>query len=429
MSASVASRLYRHAIESIFAFVSLEDLAALLCINHEWRAAVSSMACCSLEWSLTKSTIQIPLMCASPAARHITSIEYEDNTKGGVMSNQLALMRLHLPRLAKLTVCLAADDALTPDNFPAHLTYLHVLVHYCATSAVTQSVIDAIAQLSSLESLFFYAHDDQGWHPLRCTMSFAPLAHLPRLRSLYVNDVVMSATNVLELRNLHALRVLHGSCAGHDLTPDTLFAAPHKLLLTELGWTSIKTDRDAAGLATLTDMVKLELHANAVGHADFLQSMPQLTDLNMQFSQCFDAQPVDVLRVVTTLQRCTQLKKLTLIRGDFRPTPTQCIRFLSCMPLLAELCVDVTGFTSLAWLSVGTLPHTLRDLALSSENRSMPFTEMHHLHTLLKLETLGIDDRLTEYNRHHPAFQPYKVPSVRMPALRTLYFHNYRGED
>jgi hypothetical protein len=37
------ARLYRHALESVFAFCSLEELAMLLRVSKEWAAAVNSM--------------------------------------------------------------------------------------------------------------------------------------------------------------------------------------------------------------------------------------------------------------------------------------------------------------------------------------------------------------------------------------------------
>jgi hypothetical protein len=38
-----AARLYRHALESVFAFCSLLELVPLLCVSKEWATAVNSM--------------------------------------------------------------------------------------------------------------------------------------------------------------------------------------------------------------------------------------------------------------------------------------------------------------------------------------------------------------------------------------------------
>jgi Leucine-rich repeat (LRR) protein len=413
----MVSRLYRHAIESILSFASLQELAALLCVNHEWRAAVNSMAPCSFEMSCTNDVTQLPLMCASPIARHITCLYVFEHA---CTSKLLELMQLRMPRLAKLGVYLVGDEKLQPHIFPVHLTELCVSILHYTKCGEAQSVIDAIAQLPWLEKLSLEPHDDE-WRLVRCNISFAPLAQLPRLYSLCIYDMIVSKENARELRSLYGLRELQCRYVGDNLTPGTLLASPHKLSITTLGWTSLGTDEDDAGLSTLIDMVQLNLYDNRLGHADFLQCMPQLTDLNMQFST---GRPTDALRIVTSLKSCTMMKTLALLHGAFCPTSAHLTSFLSCMPMLTELGVDVSSLTSLAWLSAGALPQTLIILTLSGNDRNMPFSEMHHLHALRNLKTLGIDNQLTVHNRHDPSFQPYKVPSTLIPSLRTLFFHN-----
>ena len=59
------SRLYRHALESIFGFLSLADLSRVLAVSRSWSAAVSSM--CSIDVTLESLPAAVPLfeLCAS----------------------------------------------------------------------------------------------------------------------------------------------------------------------------------------------------------------------------------------------------------------------------------------------------------------------------------------------------------------------------
>ena len=104
-AAAPVARLYRHAVESIFAFASVAVLAALLCVSRERRAAVSSMAPCKLERDGSRKD-ELPQLCASPLARHIHELGMYD---GQPASADVALLCSRMPHLMELNVRLAPD--------------------------------------------------------------------------------------------------------------------------------------------------------------------------------------------------------------------------------------------------------------------------------------------------------------------------------
>ena len=53
-----AARLYKHALESIFAFLSLKELSAVLAVSHSWSSAVDSMRSLGAVWP-TELTMQL----------------------------------------------------------------------------------------------------------------------------------------------------------------------------------------------------------------------------------------------------------------------------------------------------------------------------------------------------------------------------------
>ena len=112
---SPAMRVYRHALESIFAMLTLEDLAHILAVSRSWSAAVGSMKLiqASMERDARKSRIggkvfrplpPIARIVGSPLLRHLVTIQIEDASRHWTPLNcaSLGLLAQHAPNLTSL---------------------------------------------------------------------------------------------------------------------------------------------------------------------------------------------------------------------------------------------------------------------------------------------------------------------------------------
>ncbi len=84
---SPAGMLYAHALESIFAFATLQELSRLLAVCRGWQAAVLSLRLQALSWSIDSAytpALQehrmdtVALISASRLRRHISHIGREN---------------------------------------------------------------------------------------------------------------------------------------------------------------------------------------------------------------------------------------------------------------------------------------------------------------------------------------------------------------
>jgi hypothetical protein len=116
-SASVhpSSLLYRHALESVFAFCSLKELSAVHCVSKGWQSAVHSMR--SLDASVELSSAALLQMLHSPLRRHIFFLSRSSTLPHPLVTlscAQLALLVEPMQHLGSLSVILtlpAGDDA------------------------------------------------------------------------------------------------------------------------------------------------------------------------------------------------------------------------------------------------------------------------------------------------------------------------------
>ena len=328
--------LYAHALESIFVFASLVELARLLCVSRSWQAAVSSMQpigaplprnpCVSLSHSryhtrqdeererqrMHTDCAYIARVCASRLRRHVIHVGGEDYHFDRLLltEEQLHMLPDALPRLVHLRVWVHSDGAV-PLRFPPRLRILHL--HLRGGMVERATALDA---------------------------TFACLAHLPHLEELTVAEDRLAGSS------------LHPS-ASHGVHAAAHVAMHHSL-------------KDL----TIMDSRCLSL--------DFLAAFPKLHRLTLSNVK----QPDGAALPLTSLQRCFHLHSLTVLDG-MAPAP-------SMLPFALDY-LELHGCSylpSLSFLSSSAWPHVLTHLEVRSVKPRLPLSELEHIMELWRLERL-----------------------------------------
>jgi len=216
---ATAACLYRHALESIFAFLSLAQLGRVLAVSRSWRSAVSSMRCID-------ATVESLPIGDSRLARHIGTLGSSDARFAARQTD------LHLASLCMSGLHTLCCDMLGPtdDNllFPPSLTHLAVRVPDNATSTKINKLIVAISQIPKLNSLLLQLQC------LHSTVSFAPFRRGP-LRELELQldmlhrlfERTLTQAQADDVRAMPNLTHIHLPFYIGDLR--MLLRAPHEL--------------------------------------------------------------------------------------------------------------------------------------------------------------------------------------------------------
>jgi len=397
--------LHRHALESIFAFLPLTTFAAVTHVSKAWCAAVLSMAPHLLVYVPSREEHLRPLL-HSPLRRRVSHLSM--SLQSLCSSAELAQLADRMSHLRELDAFLGDISAI----FPPQLRSLRVV----QSSGVTQAVIDAIAHLQHLTSL--------RWNDVAPGVHLAPLTQVNTLTALeplecgkHADDVAAFAR---QLRAVHQLRSLQACSSERCILPlSVLLAPPHQCQLTDLQ-AACHSQAEAALLASLPTLTRLQQLGFPLPHADFLTSLPALTTLRIVFA---GGNQVDVPRCLAALQTCTRMQELTMHSTCFHVTSTQLASCLQRMPLLHTLSLGrCQGLQSLAFLSAGSLRSTLTALRLSECAPRLPLTEMQHVYALRHLRELELSDRLFSSALHFPQLRFHTPPSPLLPQLEEFAY-------
>jgi hypothetical protein len=206
---STAARLYRHALESVFAFCSLRELASLLCVSKEWSNAVRSMRSLAVVIDCSSDESRLLLLCMSPLAAHVGTLKESSNITQSLAA--LHVLAFRLPHLHNLQYSMMGSWM--PLIFPARLRTLSLRlqakVDVFAPFSDKQhhdlnAAIRIVATLPLLEELTLAALGARS-----CCL--APLVQAPSLRSLHLRltQHVFDQTAVTDaLRDMPHLRSL-----------------------------------------------------------------------------------------------------------------------------------------------------------------------------------------------------------------------------
>jgi hypothetical protein len=376
------TRLYRHALESIFAFCSLSELVSVVRVSKNWAAAVQSMRPLGAAhfdvWSLAR-------VCASRLSRHVGSLRWSPQSPS---VDALSVLSLRLPHLHTLR-CWFCDDW-SSLVFPARLRRLDVLF---ASAIDFHDVLDgqldigpairAIAALPLLESFTLKAEAEI----TRCCLS--PLVDAPALShlalELYCADALDSTVNIEALRNMPHLRSL-------EFTPSTdtlarMLEPPQTMQLDTL-CVNYFTAEHGAAIVHLPSLTDLQFNLWST-HTDFLCRLPNLHRLELK-CDVTDEMP-DATRIMQSLHSLTGLTELSLIGESLRFTPTHLLACLTHMPLLTSLQLSqMTALDSLCFLSTGPITYSLIKLTFIGFDPPLRLAELVHVNALTGLRTLRL---------------------------------------
>ncbi len=405
-------------MESIFAFCSLKEIAALMAVSHSWQSSVLRMRPIEGRFSVASSAA-VQQMCASRLSRHVVHLK-QHNERALLKAVPFNLLSLYMPHLQSIDAVISCAG-FQPLLFPSHLRQLKLSIGGVAVKSPLpsdlQATLASIAQLAELEQLTLGDWIRQ--------VSLSPLLTMPQLRSLHLYGI--HALNV-SMNHLEVLRQLHQL---HELVSPVslaqLLAPGHRLRLRTFE-SDLATQVECDALATMPLLTRVKLNDCECAHVDSLTQLPQLQHLTLSFRPSAE-QPVNSPRIVAALSQCSQLTALTVNSWDGRNavfTSEQQLRdCLQSLPLLRSL--DVSGcrnISSLSFLTSGPVTTTLTRLRLARFSPRLPVTELQHLLHLRSLERVDLV-RLFERDLTSEEVAPFTPPSQLMPTLRSCF--SYHG--
>ena len=371
-----ASILHRHALESIFAFLELSELAAALRVSRDWLAAVGLMRRLQLEVRRPAAAALVE-MTRSLMGRHVSSL-----WAVRLDTDALAVLADRMAHLRCLHYVLQLPLSGRPLIFPANLRRLQIHMAGPAGAADISAALGAIGRLSLLEELTVW--------PLGHTaqLSFAPLAGLPRLRSLSVwppkDAREFSDAQVDELRALPRLQQLN----VHPTLPllRRLLRQPHNLQWQNISLPDLLNDEAAALLPQLPTLTVIE-RSTSCSRFDWLARLPNLRDVRLSFEWPKDA-AARADSLVAGLRCCTKIEILELSDcADL--TADRLANLLPRLPQLRELRLHCLRVDSLSFLAQPPLTSQLRRLELW-HCLWLPPGELRHVHSLRGLTKLEL---------------------------------------
>jgi hypothetical protein len=432
--------LYRHALESIFAFCSVTELASVLRVSKDWAAAVQSMRPLDGQVGYMQSDL-LQHLCASRLARHVGSLfcsMWPIGAPAPPLSDtalvEVAQRMVNLRRLAWKSSVIADTVAVLESRFvfPVRLRHFGLQVvpankeappSASSWSRALNAAIEAIASLAELESLALTAEDARS-----CDLT--PLLRAPALRDLTLvlnQDVLESPTVVETLRCMPHLRSL--SFEPSALGFARMLQTPHKMKLDTLNLSLLPLTAEHGDaikqLSTLTDL-RFVLNSE---HTDFFQQLPNLHSLQMHGGQ--STVLPDAARIMQSLHSLTGLTELGLggkVREEmphhFHFTSNHLAACLPHMPLLTKLLLmGASALNSLRFLSSGPITQSLQELDLGSFTVRLPPSELTHVHALSSLTKLTLRS-VFDPPPDESTLALYAPPSRLMPSLQSFWHHS-----
>jgi hypothetical protein len=420
---SAAAKLYRHALESIFSFCSLEELTMLLRVSKEWATAVNSMhpLDARVPWTCRQNDSRLLRFCMSPLPRHVGTARLWQFPMSPSLLYNLTLRMTNLQELD----C-HFEGSWSPLVFPARLREL--TLRFQAASDYNEpfsnkqhreldEAIVAIAALPQLEELSLNAYKARS-----CCLT--PLVTAPALHSLTLNlpsDVFDSPAAIDALRRMPHLRSLSFDPSAESFT--RMLQSPHAMKLEALRIESPFTAEFGKAIVRLPALTDLDFPLGSL-HTDFLRQMPNLRCLQLLFYPDLVV-ALDTDRIMHSLHSLTGLTELRIeeCNNHLRYTADHLTTCLSHMPWLTGLHLSYpTALDSLRFLSSGPITRSLKTLHLTGFRTRLPLAELLYVHELSSLTELTLyrvfDRALDEYTQ-----SLYTPPSRLMPSL--LEFVHY----
>ena len=401
-----ATRLYRHALESIFGFLSLADLSQVLAVSRAWSAAAGSMR--GIDASLESLPAAHPLfeLCASRVARHIGTLGSEKKI-APLTQERLFLVGVCMTGLHTLH-CKLPSPLVGPLLFPPSLTHLNVDSSVSfeqvnlvieAASRIPKLLVLKLCKLSSRQHLVFA--------PLRRS------THLHTLSLDFPSGPHLSLQQADQLRAIPNLTNLDAVLYAPDVR--SLLRTPHQL---ELQTVTVNGPLDAeltGLLASLPHLTQLSVYdANTI---TFLSSLPNLHTLHLlDFALGSSKLLPKPEQMIEGLGQCSQLTDLTIWSSKL--TAAHVSTLLSRLPAVRQLRLfELSRLQSLSFLSSQPLASTLTGLQLRDcRHSNLSAGELFNVYSLQQLTRLELRDCFSE-RLDSLTLREFRLPSARLPKL------------
>jgi hypothetical protein len=410
--------LHRHAVESIFVFLTLQELAVVACISREWSAATKSMAKQSLSvvdfWTMLLHQCKTHWEARPSISlwRHVASLQI----LSVMNSHDVRILHDHVPQLTTLIIEVR-NDTPGPWEFPPCLRV--AVIRSCQP---LDTVVEALAQGQSLSDLTLSLDADD------CSVNWpclAPLQNAPALRSLKIDCAeypVMDEQSISDVRALGHLEVF--KCWMLFDVPEyapLILALPNTIRWAET--TAIDCDIHVQNPPLLTALRTLTASSDRIDPAA-LALLPHLKHVTLWRHTTW--------RVAHALSQAQQLQSLHISswgdQSDETANESDLATALKHLPILHTLRIWKVG--TLSWIGSSGPLTALRHLIIERHGRRVfePL-DIRFLHTLKTLEALTIHahcfgvDSLTD-SRLSPLLSAelelIHPPSAVMPALSFL---------
>jgi hypothetical protein len=414
-----AARLYRHALESVFAFCSLQELGSLLGVSKEWAAAVNSMRSLGAWLPYPPDDSHLLHFCLSPLSRHVS---VADVWAVPLSQWSLYLCSTRMSNLQELTC--RFEGSWAPVVFPARLRTLSLGFLISASSGQSFSdkqlreldaAIAAVAALPLLESLHVTAIK-----AIRCCLT--PLSSSPSLRALELKmpSSVFDSDAVDALRRMPHLRSL--TCSSSPAILTRMLQVPHTMKLDTLILYGPFTADYGDAIVSLPSLTKIDLSL-ASTHTDFLRQLPNLRILRFTSHLCTVLPDAD--RIMSSLHSLVGLTELSIHGGGYCAlafTSAHLTTYLPHLPQLTSLHLSgATAVDSLRFLASGPITRSLKELELENFDPRLPLRELLHVHALSSLTKLIVSCMFDRPLDDH-ALPLYTPPSLLLPALREFEY-------
>ena len=425
--------LYRHALESIFAFCNLRDLATVVRVSGDWSSAVSSMP--SRRWTVAVTDATLPLCARSALSRHVVILAPPKRSRlGNVLPLSDSTLQLVAQRMTQLEELHCSVGSVPKAGSLLRLSHLRALTLHigsaatsskptaAATAAAAALLVD-IGRMASLEELNLHLPG-----PNR-EVRFSALASLRHLRCFTFVWLIPSVANNCnyfsddQLRDLVALYWLDMMCmhAPDQCSGGRGVSALCSLLLDTprgahpLQWKSLApadsrplelTPEAAAALATLPSLTSLRAHIRQLPEQGLMRSLPNLRSLWVGRPIC-TAGP----GLAAELQHCAGLTELEIEGATM--SAQELGDTLAAMPHLAKLSLSqLWGLYSLRCFNTPALAASLTNLKLCVLHSCAP-SEFVHLNCLRSLERLHIVARAEPYPVAPFSCDPMLFPNMK----------------
>ena len=437
---SPAMRVDRHALESIFAMLQMQDLIQTLAVSRLWATAVRSMkpilarierdyGVSFREQNAFRPLASISSIAASPLLRHIAALHVRG--KIGLCTPldnaSLGLLVQHAPNLTSLWCNLTLTPNVPP-VLPVKLTILDLqLGDDCIWTAATDKFTDAevngvLTALAALPSLScirlrlcaFQREASVEWSILAASPSLTDLTlytaqgNAPNLSHTQVDQIRLSLGHLQRFN----LGWIHPDILGRFLQP------PVTARWRDVGQLSCY-ERTGDLLLTLPTLTKLDLkYMEDTANVDFLAQLPLLTVLSLSCS------PLDyhVDALSASLAACTGLTELSLSCGF---DSAHWSALFNKLPMIRKLSIDSRGrLETLRCFAAGPITQSLEDLTIRGE---LPPSELSHLSGLRRLRTLHLEHRFSS-RLDDATIDSVSPPTPLLPALTKFFYQWCAGE-